>query len=343
MTYTIKFGTTKAAISQQLRINGTITNYARSGCGTNVLFAIDPAIPDPHVHVPANPGPPPGVNANAADARHYDSTVKYRNAQIEINKEIDQAVSQLTMAVIQAYEESPLLTNHFGSTLNVHDSTVLEIITALRTFLPVEQYEHDDIDSKLRKPFKADYTSNSPTVLIQVQMKLTEMSEMWTYCADNNFIISDSQKSIQLRAVFFSHPMFEEYARIMIRTNPNATPAVIMRDIKADATFLDGTNWRKKYGPYAAHIATSVEADLTTTNDTDCNDVANAATKVTKRSTKKKKPATNDFYCYTHGPNSSHHGPECKHKANDHNDMATISNKLGGRTDPWVRPTRKNT
>ena len=40
-------------------------------------------------------------------------------------------------------------------------------------------------------------------------------------------------------------------------------------------------------------------------------------------------------YCSTHGPKSGHPSDTCKKPGPDHNNSAPISNRLGGREEPW--------
>jgi hypothetical protein len=45
----------------------------------------------------------------------------------------------------------------------------------------------------------------------------------------------------------------------------------------------------------------------------------------------------NPFYCWTHGPNTTHHSQDCKFRHPKHNAAATFANKRNGRTDTWTK------
>jgi hypothetical protein len=50
--------------------------------------------------------------------------------------------------------------------------------------------------------------------------------------------------------------------------------------------------------------------------------------------------STTKRYCWTHGPNSSHEGKDCKTPAKEHRTDATFSNRMGG-ADKWDRRAKK--
>lgn len=333
---TLRFLETKVGLSQQLQPNGEVMNLARLGFGEDVSHLINPLIPAPPNVLPVAPAvPPPG---SLAQARHdYELLL---TTYIPLRKEIRSlqlAEARFKLTLAAAYENCPMLKNHFGHDLNAQSVSAQVLFDTIKTYLVVEQRDHVQLEIELNKEFKLNTASTAPTVIVQTQASLVEMTNVWNYCANNGHVLDDARKFHQLNNRFLKQALFKDQAAHLLRTHANPTVAQTIEAIKTQARITDLTDWKSAFAvtsEYKAHAATEAIPPTEVT----------ALTAAVKKDKRKAKSRTNDntHYCWSHGPNKSHSPhtgqPDqvCKHKATGHIDAATLADKMGGRTEPWV-------
>lgn len=92
----------------------------------------------------------------------------------------------------------------------------------------------------------------------------------------------------------------------------------------------------------ATAIATVDAAPTTITREFLANAIATAITAANKSrfkatSNKSNTSKKNTFYCWSHGINKSHAGPDCMTPHDNHQPTATLKNQKGGKTTVWER------
>ena len=315
---------------------------------------------------PVNPGPDPVIPAGStgpqiADIRHQFTTATKLFKQYDAT---DKALKQLLLGAVDDMFVRSLRNRHIGYA-NV---TTLQILTHLYT--TYAQIKPSDLDANHDR-MKAPYDCNLPieTFFDQIEdavefasagnapfTPIQVVNTAFNTIASTGMFQDDcklwkrkpaAQKTwAQFKIDFtIAHAELMESSQTARSTGYQANNATEVQHetVAAISNLANATQADRASMAALTSTVTILTTDLSSANDKLVKALARITVLEKELATKGGRTGTGSppktfsrtHYCSTHGPKSGHPSDKCKKLGPDHNNVATNSNRLGGREEPW--------